>query len=121
MVSKTIFLKLGNPSNTNINISEHDYTLLFANIAPILGQSDYFAARELSKEINSIFYFYLKFFEGLNKKNIDNVISLENNLQTLDGMVKNKTTKIIFLLSYNLLYHFYLCNMKKRLKDLIFY
>lgn len=72
---------------------------------------------------------------------------MENNLQTLDGMVKNKerpaeletrspryssydakylflknkTTKIIFLLSYNLLYHFYLCNMKKRLKDLIFY
>lgn len=90
MVSKTIFLKLVNPSNTNINISEHDYTLLFANIAPILGHSDYFAARELSKEINSIFYFYLKFFDGLNKKNIDNVISLENNLQTLDGMVKNK-------------------------------
>lgn len=64
--------------------------MLFANIAAILGHSDYFAARELSKEINSIFYFYLKFFEGLNKKNIDNVISLENNLQTLDGMVKNK-------------------------------
>ncbi len=78
------------PSNTNIDISEHDYKLLFSNTNPIIDHSDYFVARELSKEINSIFYFYLKSFDGLNRENIHNVISLENNLQTLDEMVKNK-------------------------------
>ena len=89
-VQDNIFETSSKPSNTNIDISEHDYKLLLSKTNPIIDHSDYFVARELSKEINTIFYFYLKSFDDLNRENIHNVISLENNLQTLDGMVKNK-------------------------------
>jgi hypothetical protein len=78
------------PSDTKINISEHDYKLLFSNNNVIIDHSDYLVARELSKEVNTIFYLYLKSFEGLNKENINNVLRLENNLQTLNVMVENK-------------------------------
>ncbi|HJS65424.1 MAG TPA: hypothetical protein VJ767_11295 [Nitrososphaeraceae archaeon] len=78
------------PSDTKINISERDYKLLFSKNNVIIDHSDYLVARELSKEVNTIFYLYLKSFEGLNKENINNVLRLENNLQTLNVMVENK-------------------------------
>ena len=78
------------PLDTKINISENDYRLLLSNNNPVLDHSDYLVARELSKEINTIFYLFLKSFEELNNENIHLVLRLEKSLQNLDVMIKNK-------------------------------
>jgi hypothetical protein len=77
-------------SSSEINISDRDYKLLLNNVDNFVRYSDYLVAKELSQEIDSIFYLYLKSFEGLNKKNLNSVLELENNLKTLGSMIDNK-------------------------------
>ena len=78
-------------SNSEINISDRDYKLLLSPIGNFIRYSDYLVAKELSQEIDRIFYLYLKSFEGLNKKNLNDVMELEKNLAQLNVMIKNKS------------------------------
>ncbi|MDX1373735.1 MAG: hypothetical protein R3321_14775, partial [Nitrososphaeraceae archaeon] len=71
-------------TNSEIDISDRDYKLLMSPAAHFMRYSDYLVAKELSQEIDRIFYLYLKSFVGLNKQNLDNVMELEKNLKDLN-------------------------------------
>lgn len=77
-------------SPKDVDITERDYKILLSPPDNLMRYSDYLVAKELSQEVDRIFYLYLKSFEGLNKNNLDNVMELENNLKKLKTMIENK-------------------------------